>query len=90
MPVVLRQVASFIEDHGYEAFTFGNSIVRMWSNGGRPARPGQPRVPVLRSQAPPVLRSQARPVLRSQARPALRGRARPALRGSRARARLGL
>ena len=46
-PLVCRQVASFIEDHGFEAFTFGNSIVRMGTNVGRPVRPGYPRPDVF-------------------------------------------
>jgi ferredoxin len=42
-PVVLRQVSSFLEDQGYEAFPFGNSVVRMGTNCGKPVRPGFPR-----------------------------------------------
>jgi len=46
-PVVLRQVASFLEDAGYEAFPYGNSIVRYGTNAGRPVGPGMPRPDVF-------------------------------------------
>jgi epoxyqueuosine reductase len=42
-PVVLRQVSSFIEDHGYESFNFANVIMGRASGG--PALPVRPDFP---------------------------------------------
>lgn len=42
-PVVLRQVSSFIEDHGYESFNYANVIMGRASGGpAKPVRPGYP------------------------------------------------
>ncbi len=46
-PVVLRQTGSFLEDEGYEAFLYGNSIVRYGINAGQPVREGLPKPDVF-------------------------------------------
>jgi ferredoxin len=43
MPVVMRELGSFIEDQGYEAVMYNNSAVRYGTNMGVPVRPGYPQ-----------------------------------------------
>jgi len=41
-PLVLRQLGSFIEDEGYEAVLYSNTMVRLGSNAGQPVAPDKP------------------------------------------------
>ena len=43
MPVVLRELGSFIEDHGYEAVIYNNTAIRYNINSGVPVREGYPK-----------------------------------------------
>ena len=43
MPVVMRELGSFIEDHGYDAVIYNNTAVRYAVNQGVPVREGYPR-----------------------------------------------
>ncbi|MGB9887167.1 MAG: (4Fe-4S)-binding protein [Moorellales bacterium] len=42
-PIVLREVANLLEDHGYEAVMYTNTMVRPGLGQGRPVAPGKPR-----------------------------------------------
>ncbi len=46
-PVVLRELASFIEDAGHEAVIFANSSIRYGFQAGRPVAPGKPKPDVF-------------------------------------------
>jgi ferredoxin len=41
-PLVLRQVGSFLEDEGYEAVLYSNTMIRYGSNRGMPVSPDKP------------------------------------------------
>ena len=43
MPVVMRELGSFIEDHGYDAVIYNNTAIRYAVNKGVPVREGYPR-----------------------------------------------
>lgn len=43
MPVVMRELGSFIEDHGYEAVIYNNTAIRYNVNQGVPVREGYPK-----------------------------------------------
>lgn len=47
MPVVLRELGSFIEDHGYEAVIYNNSANRYGTSMGVPVKPGYPKPNVM-------------------------------------------
>ncbi len=46
-PTVLRQLGSFIEDHGHESIIFNNSAIRYGFQAGRPVAPGKPKPDVF-------------------------------------------
>ena len=47
MPVVLRELGSYIEDLGYDAVLYGQGHRYTWGPTGRPVRPGYPNPDVL-------------------------------------------
>lgn len=47
IPVTLRELASYIEDHGYEAVPYGQGHRHTWGPTGQPVRPGYPKPDVL-------------------------------------------
>lgn len=47
IPVVLRELGSYIEDHGYDAVLYGQGHRHTWGPTGRPVRPGYPRPDIL-------------------------------------------
>lgn len=42
MPVIMRELGSFIEDHGYDAVIYNNTAIRYAINAGVPVREGYP------------------------------------------------
>ncbi len=46
-PMVMREVADLLEDHGYEALMYQNTAVRYGAGAGRPVREGYPRPDVF-------------------------------------------
>lgn len=46
-PLVLREVGSFIEDHGYEAILYQNTSVRLGCGVGKPVAPDKPKPDVF-------------------------------------------
>lgn len=47
IPVVIRDLASFIEDRGYDAVPYNQGQRHTWGPVGRPVRPGYPKPDVL-------------------------------------------
>lgn len=47
IPVTLRELGSFIEDHGYDAVLYGQGFRHTWGPTGTPVRPGYPRPDIL-------------------------------------------
>jgi len=47
IPVVLRELGSFIEDQGYDAVIYGQGHRQTWGPTGTPVRPGYPRPDIL-------------------------------------------
>jgi hypothetical protein len=47
MPVVMRELGSFIEDYGYEAVIYNNTAIRYNTNAGVPVREDYPRPAVF-------------------------------------------
>jgi ferredoxin len=47
MPVVMRELGSFVEDYGYEAVIYNNTAVRYNANAGVPVREGYPNPSVF-------------------------------------------
>jgi epoxyqueuosine reductase len=47
IPLVLRELGSFIEDRGYDAVLYGQGHRHTWGPTGHPVRPGYPKPDVL-------------------------------------------